>query len=126
MPLSSYKLISFIATRDAARARAFYGGVLGLRFVSEDPFAVVFDAHGNMLRITPVKEIAPGGYTVLGWEVPDIALAAAELQKAGVEFLRYPGMNQDEAGIWHAPGGACVAWFTDPDGNILSISQHPG
>jgi catechol 2,3-dioxygenase-like lactoylglutathione lyase family enzyme len=122
--LSSCNIVAFIATRDAARARAFYQDKLGLRFVSEDPFAVVFDAHGTILRIATVPELAPAPYTVLGWQVPDIAAAANELRANGVRFERYPGMEQDQNGIWAAPSGARIAWFKDPDGNTLSISQH--
>ena len=126
MPLlSSSKLIGFIATRDAARAKAFYSEKLGLRLISEDPFAVVFDANGTMLRVTPVREIAPASHTVLGWEVADIMASTRELQDAGVVLERFPGLDQDESGVWTAPGGgAKVAWFKDPDGNLLSVSQH--
>jgi len=93
--------------------------------VSEElPFALVFDAHGTMLRVTVVKELKTAGYTVLGWKVADIVSAAKALQKAGVAFEHYKGMTQDELGIWSSPSGASVAWFKDPDGNTLSISQH--
>ena len=123
--LGSSKLVGFVATRDAARAKAFYRDTLGLRLVSEDQFAVVFDANGIMLRVTPVREIAPAQYTVLGWEVKDISAKAKELASAGVKFERFEAfMKQDKLGIWDAPGGARVAWFKDPDGNLLSISQH--
>ena len=119
-------LIAFVATRDAERAKKFYRDTLGLTLVSDEtPFALVFDAHGTMLRVTPVKELAPAVYTVLGWQVPDIYAAAKALQKAGVQFERYDGVPQDELGVWTAPGGAArVAWFKDPDGNTLGISQH--
>jgi catechol 2,3-dioxygenase-like lactoylglutathione lyase family enzyme len=123
--LSEQPIIAFVATSDPARAKQFYRDTLGLPLVSQElPFALVFDAHGTMLRVTVVKEVAPAGYTVLGWKVTDIRLAAQSLQEAGVEFQRYPGMPQDELGIWTSPGGAKVAWFKDPDGNTLSISQH--
>ncbi len=85
---------------------------------------MVFDVCGTMLRVTPVQSLVPAPYTVLGWKVSDIAVAAKTLQRAGVVFQRYPGMDQDESGIWASPGGAKVAWFKDPDGNTLSISQH--
>jgi catechol 2,3-dioxygenase-like lactoylglutathione lyase family enzyme len=123
--LNEQHLIAFVATRDPARARQFYRDTLGLRLVSEQmPFALVFDAHGTMLRVTIVKEFRAAGYTVLGWQVPDILVAAEALQKAGVQFERYPGMEQDELGIWTSPGGGKVAWFKDPDGNTLSVSEH--
>ncbi len=120
---SSYKLVAFVATQDAARAKAFYADILGLALISEDQFAVVFDANGTTLRIAVVKELVPAKYTVLGWQVPDIAATARELQRNGVELEPYDGMKQDELGIWKSPGGASVAWFKDPDGNTLSITQ---
>ena len=123
--LSDHSMIAFVATRDPAQARAFYRDTLGLRLVSEElPFALVFDLHGIMLRVTVVKDLKPAGYTILGWQVPDIAAGAIALHEAGVRFERYPGMDQDESGIWTSPGGAKVAWFKDPDGNTLSISEH--
>jgi catechol 2,3-dioxygenase-like lactoylglutathione lyase family enzyme len=121
---ASYKLVAFVATQDAARAKAFYGDTLGLRLISEDKFAVVFDANGTMLRVAIVEKVAPQRYTVLGWQVPDIAAAARDLQKAGVELARFDGMPQDELGIWNSPSGARVGWFKDPDGNTLSITQY--
>ncbi|HLK21668.1 MAG TPA: VOC family protein [Bryobacteraceae bacterium] len=118
-------VIAFVATSDPERAKKFYRDTLGLPLVSEElPFALVFDANGTMLRVTVVTDVHPAGYTVLGWKVVDIAAAAQTLAKAGVQFERYPGMSQNELGIWASPGGAKVAWFKDPDGNTLSISQH--
>jgi catechol 2,3-dioxygenase-like lactoylglutathione lyase family enzyme len=123
--LSNNELIAFLATRDPARSKEFYEQTLGLPLVSDElPFALVFDVCGTMLRVTPVKELTPASHTVLGWKVPDIAAAAQALHRAGVVFQRYLGMEQDELGIWTSPGGAKVAWFKDPDGNTLSISQH--
>ncbi len=123
--LSDHSMIAFVATRDPALAKEFYRDTLGLRLVSEElPFALVFDLNGIMLRVTVVKDLKPAGYTILGWQVPDIAAGAKALQKAGVRFERYPGMDQDESGIWISPSGAKVAWFKDPDGNTLSISEH--
>jgi hypothetical protein len=95
--------------------------------VSEElPFALVFDAHGIVLRVTIVKKLKPAGYTVLGWQVPRIKAAAKALTKAGVVFERFPGMQQDDLGIWSSPNGGRVAWFKDPDGNTLSVSEHRG
>jgi catechol 2,3-dioxygenase-like lactoylglutathione lyase family enzyme len=123
--LREQRLIAFVATRDPDRAKKFYRDTLGLDLVSEElPFALVFDAHGTMLRVTIVTELKPAGYTVLGWQAANIVAAARSLQENGVQFERYQGMQQDELGIWTAPGGAKVAWFKDPDGNTLSISQH--
>lgn len=121
--LGSCKIIALVGTRDPVRAKAFYRDTLGLRLVSEDPFALVFDAHGTTLRVSIVQEVAAAKYTVLGWQVPDIAATAKDLRNAGVQLERFPGIEQDELGIWTAPGGARVAWFRDPDGNILSITQ---
>jgi len=124
-PLASAKLVAFAATTNQERAKEFYGGVLGLGLLSQDGFAVVFDANGVMLRVSTVREVAQAQYTVLGWEVSDIVRTVKELEKAGVKFERYSFPGQDEMGIWTAPGGSArVAWFKDPDGNILSISQH--
>jgi catechol 2,3-dioxygenase-like lactoylglutathione lyase family enzyme len=122
--LASSKVVAFIATGDAARAKAFYGEVLGLRLLSEDGFAVVFDANGTTLRVAIVREVVPAPYTVLGWDVEDVAATARRLSTAGVDFERYAWLQQDELGIWSAPSGAKVAWFKDLDGNVLSVSQH--
>jgi catechol 2,3-dioxygenase-like lactoylglutathione lyase family enzyme len=122
--LGAQKIIAFVATRDPARANAFYGDTLGLRLASEElPFALVFDAHGTMLRVTVVQELAPAKHTVLGWQVPDIVAAANALRDAGVKLERYGLMDQDKLGIWTSPSGARIAWFKDPDGNTLSITQ---
>ena len=118
------KIVAFVATREPDRAKKFYRDTLGLRLVEEQlPFALVFDANGTMLRVTVVKELTAAPYTVLGWDVPDIAATARELAAAGVKLERYPGMAQDELGVWRSPSGAKVAWFRDPDGNVLSVTQ---
>lgn len=121
--LSSHKIIAFVGTANPGRAKTFYRDTLGLRLVSEEPFALVFDAHGTMLRVSIAQEITPAKYTVLGWEAPDIVATAQTLRSAGVELERFGGMPQDELGIWESPGGARIAWFKDPDGNVLSITQ---
>ena len=121
--LGSSKLVAFVGTADAKRARAFYADVLGLRLVSEDDFALVFDAGGTPLRVAIVPEVAAAPYTVLGWRVDDIAGVVKVLTVRGASFQRYDGMDQDPAGIWTSPGGARVAWFKDPDGNVLSLTQ---
>ena len=121
--LGSERLIAFVATTDAARARAFYGGTLGLRLVSEDGFALVFRVKGTMLRVQIVPKVAPAPYTSLGWQVADIVAIARTLKRAGVLLERFPGMPQDALGIWKSPSGARVGWFRDPDGNILSLTQ---
>lgn len=124
--LSKYSIVGFISIVDIARARAFYRDTLGLRLVSEEPpFALVFEANGIMLRLGMAKELPPAHGTVLGWQVPEITAIVMDLAQAGVRFERYEGMAQDELGIWASPSGAKVAWFKDPDGNILSLSEHP-
>jgi catechol 2,3-dioxygenase-like lactoylglutathione lyase family enzyme len=121
--LESSEVIAFAGSTDLNRARAFYGQVLGLAVTEQNDFACVFDANGTMLRVTAVGEVARAGYTVLGWRVGDITAAARELAARGVSFLRYDGLDQDEDGVWTTPGGDKVAWFADPDGNVLSLTQ---
>jgi catechol 2,3-dioxygenase-like lactoylglutathione lyase family enzyme len=124
--LSQYNIIGFITIVDVARAKEFYGNTLGLRLINEEPpFALVFDANGIMLRLGMGKELPPVQGTVLGWQVPDLAATVRALAEAGVRFERYGFMQQDELDIWTTPTGAKVAWFKDPDGNILSVSEHP-
>lgn len=123
--LGDKPLVTFIVTKDADKARQFYEGVLGLTFVEDTPFALVFDAHGIQLRVTRVEELTPSPHTVLGWDVGDVPAAVRELAAKGVTFEIYEGFGQDEDGIWSAPDGSKVAWFKDPDGNLLSVSQNP-
>ena len=119
------KVVTFVATKNPQQAKQFYGEKLGLRFLTDDSFALVFDIGGTMLRIAKVKDFEPEPFTVLGWEVTAIDEIVSQLSAKGVVFERFSGMPQDKLGIWSAPGGAKVAWFKDPDGNILSLSQHP-
>ena len=121
--LARQKLMAFVATSDGERARAFYEGTLGLTVISDDAFALAVDANGTMLRIQKVGQFQPHPFTTLGWEVGDIDGVVASMAERGVTFERFPGVAQDERGIWSAPGGARVAWFKDPDGNTLSITQ---
>jgi catechol 2,3-dioxygenase-like lactoylglutathione lyase family enzyme len=121
--LSASKLVAFIPTTDYVQARAFYEGVLGFAVLSEDQFALVVDAGANHVRITKVK-FTPAQFTILGWEVSDIESAVQELERRGVQFERFSFFQQDSLGIWTAPSGDKVAWFKDPDGNILSVSRH--
>ncbi len=121
---ASARTMSFVITRDRPRAVAFYTGVLGFRLTGEDDFAAVFDLNGTMMRMATVAEHVPADHTVLGWEVDDIEAAVRGLRDAGVTFKVYDGFGQDELGIWAAPaGGSRVAWFLDPDGNVLSLAQ---
>ena len=124
--LGKYNIVGFVSIVDVSRAKSFYRDTLGLRLVTEEPpFALVFEANGIMLRLGMAKELPPAHGTVLGWEVPEIDASVKELVQAGVRFERYEGMDQDERGVWTSPTGAKVAWFKDPDGNILSVSEHP-
>ena len=122
--LGKHRLLAFLATRDGERARAFYEKTLGLAVLSDDDFALALDAGGIMLRIQKVGSFAPHPFTALGWEVSDIGATVKKLRAAGVAIERFAGLDQDERGVWHSPGGAFVAWFKDPDGNVLSVSEH--
>lgn len=117
-------LIGFIPTRDGEAARSFYEATLGLRFVADDGFALVFESGGNMLRVVRTGEFTPPPYTIVGWESLDIERDVEALAERGVTFERYSFVTQDQAGIWTTPTGDKVAWFKDPDGNTLSLSQH--
>jgi catechol 2,3-dioxygenase-like lactoylglutathione lyase family enzyme len=120
--LTGASFIGFIPVRDIFEARGFYERVLGLRVVEDTPFALVLDANGTMLRVTLVLGLVVQSFTIVGWQVPDIAATVRELGERGVQFTRYDGMEQDELGIWTTPGGDRVAWFKDPDGNTLSLT----
>jgi catechol 2,3-dioxygenase-like lactoylglutathione lyase family enzyme len=121
--LETSEVVAFVGSADLRQARVFYEQALGLRLIEQNDFACVFDANGTMLRVTAVAEVAHSGYTVLGWRVSDIGTAVDGLTAKGVAFLHYDGMDQDESGIWTTPGGDQVAWFADPDGNVLSLTQ---
>jgi catechol 2,3-dioxygenase-like lactoylglutathione lyase family enzyme len=122
--LKSAKIMPFVPITDSKRSRPFYEDTLGLTFVSDDGFALVMNFNGTTLRLAKAKNFTPAPFTILGWQVPAIEEAVVELEKRGVRFEKFPGLPQDDHGIWTAPGGAKVAWFKDPDGNILSLSQH--
>jgi catechol 2,3-dioxygenase-like lactoylglutathione lyase family enzyme len=121
--LESGSVVAFIAATDLDRARLFYEQRLGLPVTEQTDFACVFDANGTMLRVTAVPGVTHAAYTVLGWRVADIAATIHELTSQGVVFIRYDGLEQDEIGVWTTPGGDTVAWFSDPDGNVLSLTQ---
>ncbi len=126
--LSAATPMGFLAVSDFAAARRFYEGVLGLEFVSQDEFALVLKSGPIVIRVTVPPERVVAGYTVFGWQVADIAAEVSALTARGVSFERYPffGEAQSPDGIWSAPGGHKIAWFKDPDGNLLSLSQHAG
>jgi catechol 2,3-dioxygenase-like lactoylglutathione lyase family enzyme len=122
--LGSTNIIAFVPIKDSEKARTFYEGVLGLRFVKDDGFALVLDANGIMIRAAKMKEFTPAPFSVLGWQVTDIENMVRALAKKGVHFEIFGFFKQDELGIWTAPTGDKVAWFKDPDGNMLSVSEH--
>jgi catechol 2,3-dioxygenase-like lactoylglutathione lyase family enzyme len=123
--LGNTPIIGFIPTLDFDKARAFYVDTLGLRFVENDGFAMVLDANGTMIRVAKVQpDFKPAMFTILGWKVSDIENIVSAMTAKGVVFERYGFFEQDPLGIWSAPGGGKVAWFKDPDGNTLSVSQH--
>lgn len=121
--LGTSEVIAFAAAADLDRAREFYQDTLGLTLIEQSPYACVFDAHGTMLRVTAVAEVASPGYTVLGWRVGDIDQVIAGLVSKGVSFTRFQGMDQAANGVWTTPNGDRIAWFTDLDGNTLSLTQ---
>ena len=121
--LGSCEVIAFGATAQPAKAKDFYENILGLRLVSDEPFALVFDANGTMIRISKVQVVNPARHTIFGWMVPDVRHTVGELRAKGVAFEHYDGLPQDEMGICRFPGGSEVAWFRDPDGNKLSLTQ---
>ena len=122
--LGRHHVIGFVPTKDFRRARAFFQKTLGLRLTAKDDFALVFESGGTMIRVVKVDDFKPAPYTILGWQVTNLPRTVAILSKRGVVFERFPWLEQDKLGIWAAPGGAQVAWFKDPDGNVLSVSFH--
>ena len=124
--LTNEKLMAFVPVRDTATARAFYEHVIGLRFADEDDFAVTVEASGAIrVRLVRVPDHKPAQFTILGWETPDIEKSVSDLESRGITFAKFGMPGQDQRGIWRAPGGAKVAWFRDPDGNTLSLTQFP-
>ena len=121
--LANARIGSFVASADVTRAREFYENVLGLEFVREEPYALVFNSNGTTLRIQKVSEVVVAPYTAIGWHVNDISSVVSGLKERGVEFIFIEGFGQDELGIVTFPGGAKVAWFKDPDGNTLSLDE---
>jgi catechol 2,3-dioxygenase-like lactoylglutathione lyase family enzyme len=122
--LGSHKIVAFVAVTDYEKSRNFYEAMLGLKFVSQDDFAMVMEGHGTKIRMAKVPNLQPAQFTVLGWEVPDVEKMVEDLQSRGVQFERYGFMAQDGPAIWTAPGGTKVAWFKDPAGNVLSLSTR--
>jgi catechol 2,3-dioxygenase-like lactoylglutathione lyase family enzyme len=123
--LSSAKLTAFVATSNPDRCKRFYQEMLGLHLVTDDPFALTFECSGTELRIQKVQKLQPHPFTALGWKIVGMYDLVAALAAKGVAFERYSFLPQDDRGIWTAPDGTQVAWFKDPDGNLLSLSQSP-
>lgn len=124
--LVSGKTVAFVPSRDLAGAEQFYVEVLGLAKLSGGPYGLVLEANGVTVRIARTESLEPQPFTILGFDVTDVEQTARALAAQGVTFQRYPSMKQDELGIWSSPGGSRIAWFKDPDGNTLSVAQHPG
>jgi catechol 2,3-dioxygenase-like lactoylglutathione lyase family enzyme len=124
--LGDYEVMIFVGTTDPERAKAFYGGVLGLKLVEDAWWAIIYDVGGRHLHIEKAREkFTPVPFTALGWKVPDLRTIVEKLAKKGVRFERIPELPQDDAGIWTPDGGGQVCWFKDPDGNLLSMTQFP-
>jgi catechol 2,3-dioxygenase-like lactoylglutathione lyase family enzyme len=121
--LADSELEAMVATTQPDRARAFYGDVLGLIFVADTPYALIFQAGRTTVRIQKVPAFTPLPFTTFGWRVADIAATVAALAAKGVTCARFDGLAQDAAGIWQSPNGDRIAWFKDPDGNLLSLAQ---
>jgi catechol 2,3-dioxygenase-like lactoylglutathione lyase family enzyme len=125
MTLRRAPTVAFLATSKPDEARTFFRDALGLRLTSEDDFAIVFATASGPLMSQKVETTSPQPFTALGWTVSDIRRLVRQLTRQGVQFARYPFLEQDQDAVWLAPSGTRVAWFTDPDGNILSLSQSP-
>jgi predicted enzyme related to lactoylglutathione lyase len=121
--LANATLKAFVPTMMPARAKIFYRDILGFKFLHEDNYALEFDANGILLRVSIVPELKPHPFTILGWNVADIAATIQSLNKKGIAFEKYPFLEQDKTGVWTSPNGSKVAWFKDPDGNILSLTE---
>ena len=124
--LESARAMAFVPATDLGRARELYEGVLGLKVLDVSGFACVFRVGGATMRVALVRELSPQPFTVFGWAVGAISETMAGLAARGVEFLRYVGMDKDPAGVWTTPDGDRIAWFRDPDGNVLSLTQFHG
>jgi catechol 2,3-dioxygenase-like lactoylglutathione lyase family enzyme len=122
--LDAASVVGFIPVKNFRQAKAFYAGKLGLKFVARDKFALVFKSGGTTIRVVKVPDFEAAGFTILGWQVGDTKKSVVSLGKRGIVFERYPWMQQDALGIWTSPSGARIAWFKDPDGNVLSVSSR--
>ena len=125
MPLGDCQITAFLATTQPQQSLAFYTQTLGLKLLEDSPFALVLAAPNALIRIQKVQELNPHPFTSLGWDVSDIRATASQLAARGVILQRFPGLVQDDLGVWKSPSGAQVCWFKDPDGNLLSLTQLP-
>lgn len=123
--LATAQSVAFVQVTDRARGVAFYRDTLGMSHSSADDFGDAFDFGSGQMRLTALPDWKAGAHPVIGWEVADIGAAVAALKAKGIAMTIYEGMGMDANGIWHAPDGhASLAWFADPDGNCLMLSQH--
>ena len=121
--LTNKKLKAFIPTVKPDEAKSFYKDILGLKFLSEDKYALEFDANGTLLRVTIVQDLKPHPFTILGWNIDNIVSVVKQLNDKNIFCERYDFLEQDNFGIWTSPNGSKVAWFKDPDGNVLSLTE---
>jgi len=121
--LAHETLKTFVPTLKPQEAKPFYQDVLGLKLLNEDNYGLEFDSGGTLLRVIVVPELKPHTFTVLGWNVKDIEASIGSLNSKGIFCEKYDFIPQDDLGIWISPNSTKVAWFKDPDGNILSLSQ---
>jgi len=121
--LATAEAVAFLPSEDLDRAERFFQGVLNLELVGRSPFALVFQVGGGTLRVTKVDGLRPQPFTVFGWVVTDIRTVIRDLRERETDMVRYEGFEQDEDGIWTTPNGDLVAWFSDPDANVLSLTQ---
>jgi catechol 2,3-dioxygenase-like lactoylglutathione lyase family enzyme len=121
--LETSEAVAFLPTEDLDRAELFFHGVLNLELMSRSPYASVFQVGGATLRVTKVDGLRPQPFTVFGWLVADLRTVIRELRGKETDMLRYEGLTQDDDGVWTTPNGDLVAWFHDPDANVLSLTQ---
>ena len=121
--LETSESVAFLPSEDLERSERFYQGVLDLALLSRSSFASVFQVGGGTLRVTKVDGLRPQPFTVFGWLVVDLRAVVRELRDRDTDLLRYEGLAQDEDGVWTTPNGDLVAWFQDPDANVLSVTQ---
>jgi catechol 2,3-dioxygenase-like lactoylglutathione lyase family enzyme len=121
--LASSEAVAFLPSEDLERSERFFQGVLDLPLVNRSPYASVFTVGGGTLRITKVNDLRPQTFTVFGWIVQDVRATVNELRDRGTVMLRYEELEQDDHGVWTTPSGDFVAWFHDPDTNVLSLTQ---